>query len=61
MIKETVCYFKNNFPSLKNMGLLAAEGIYKTKLYDYYVNSKNISIIIPKKSEQYKINSSFKK
>ena len=40
---------KNDFPSLKNMGLLATEGIYKTKLYDYYFNSKNISIIIPKK------------
>ena len=55
MIKETAHHVKSIFPSVKNIGLLATKGTYKTKLYNSFFNAKNIEILIPTPPEQDKI------
>jgi len=55
MIKETAYHVKNIFPSIKNVGLLATKGAYKTELYNSFFKEKNIEILIPTPPEQDKI------
>lgn len=55
MIKETAHYVKSIFPSIKNVGLLATKGTYKTELYTSFFKEKNIEILIPSPLEQNKI------
>ena len=55
MIKETAHHVKNIFPSIKNVGLLATKGTYKTELYNSFFKEKNIEILIPTPPEQDKI------
>jgi len=55
MIKESANYVKNTFPSLKKAALFASKGTYKTKLYNFFFNAKNIKILIPSPLEQDKI------
>jgi len=55
MIKETTHHVKSIFPSIKNVGLLATKGTYKTGLYNSFFKEKNIEILIPSPLEQDKI------
>jgi len=55
MIKETAHHIKSIFPSIKNVGLLATKGTYKTGLYNSFFKEKNIKIFSPSPSEQEKI------
>jgi len=55
MIKETAHHVKSIFPSIKNVGLLATKGTYKTGLYNSFFKEKNIKILIPSPLEQDKI------
>jgi len=52
MIKETAHYVKSIFPSIKNVGLLATKGTYKTELYTSFFKEKNIKVLMPSPPEQ---------
>ncbi len=55
MIKETAHHIKSIFPSIKNVGLLATKGTYRTRLYNSFFKEKNIEILMPLPPEQEKI------
>ena len=52
MIKETAHLVKSIFPSIKNVGLLATKGTYKTELYNSFFKEKNIKVLMPSPPEQ---------
>ncbi len=47
MIEIASEYIKNNFPQIKNIGLLASNGTIKTEIYHNAFREKKISIIVP--------------
>lgn len=57
MITETVYYLKNNFPKVKNVGLLSTLGTYKTNIYSNCFETFDLNVIIPDKSNRVNIHS----
>lgn len=55
MIEIASEYAKNNFPKIKNIGLLASNGTIKTEIYHNAFREKKISIIVPIEEDQKKV------
>lgn len=52
MIEETALYLHNNFPYIKKVSLFATKGTYQAGLYESYLKSFSIELLIPQKEEQ---------
>ncbi|OLS03030.1 cysteate racemase [Tissierella creatinophila] len=52
MIEETAIWIKENYPSLKKIGLLATDGTIKAGIYDEIFLKYDIEIITPSKDKQ---------
>lgn len=47
MISEVVNFFRENYPSVRNIGVLSTIGVYKTKVYSNVLEKAGISVILP--------------
>jgi aspartate racemase len=47
MIEETILYIINNYPTIKNIGVLSTTGTYKTGLYSNKLKAKGFNVILP--------------
>ncbi len=56
MIDEVAIFIRENYPQIRNVGLLSTTGTYKTKIYNSILEPKGINVILPGEALQNSIN-----
>ena len=47
MIEETILFTKNNYPSIRKIGILSTTGTYKSQVYYKALSVKNYEVVLP--------------
>jgi aspartate racemase len=55
MIEETAKHIIDNYPGIRNLGLLATEGTYSSRVYNNVFDNYGLNVYIPNKDNQGKL------
>ncbi len=55
MIDEVAAYISVNYPDVRKVGIMGTNGVYKSRVYDIYMEREGLSAVYPDEDVQYTI------